>query len=351
MAPRPGRRCRRASACGRGGGRRPEGAVDQPGHGPLASRAVVALAAPHEHGQRPSRPGGAERRTGRRARSHAWLSHVPAWRPPTRPAIYRPPSGTLAWPPPPLRGLAEAGVPPGTSAQLVEGSAQSLPSRHVSRVPHLEPRHPEGEELLHNRDYRVDVYRAGPSTMRIRGQLRDVKPNGLELLLEDDTPMVIHHMVVDLLVEVPSLEITAARPVMETHPHHDCTCVLAHYQGLVGLSIARGFTHKVRELFGGPRGCTHTTMLLQAMAPVAIQSLWSYMRPEPGESRVELRPRQEQHREHFARNRNTCHVWADGGPMAAHLERDEDLPMPIWAEKRLADLGIDPEVWVQRASR
>jgi len=37
------------------------------------------------------------------------------------------------------------------------------------------------------------------------------------------------------------------------------------------LSIARGFTHKVRGLFGGPRGCTHTTALSQAMAPEAIQ--------------------------------------------------------------------------------
>ena len=44
---------------------------------------------------------------------------------------------------------------------------------------------------------------------------------------------------------------------------------------LVGLSIARGFTHRVRELFGGPRGCTHTTALLQAMAPIAMQCFWS----------------------------------------------------------------------------
>lgn len=217
----------------------------------------------------------------------------------------------------------------------------------MRQLPLLDPRPPEGEELLHNRDYRVDVYRAGPALMRIRGQLRDLKPNGLEVLVGDG-PLVIHHMVVDLLVEVPSLVISAATPVMGTHPHEHCTGVLEHYQGLVGLSISRGFTHKVRELFGGPRGCTHTTMLLQAMAPVAIQSLWSYMAPQPGEAPVELVPRHEQQRGHFARNRNTCHVWADDGPMAGHIERGEDLPMPIWAEQRFAELGVDPEVWAQR---
>jgi hypothetical protein len=217
----------------------------------------------------------------------------------------------------------------------------------VRQVPPLEPRHPEGEELLHNRDYRVDVYRAGPSTMRIRGQLRDLKPNGLEML-EDDTPMVVHHMVVDLIVEVPSMEITAAAPVMETRPHHECSCVLDHYQGLVGLSIARGFTHKVRELFGGPRGCTHTTMLLQAMAPVAVQSLWPFLRPEPGEAPVTLEARHARSQEHFARNRNTCHVWAEDGPMAAHLEAGEEIPMPLFAKQRFEERGIDLARWAER---
>lgn len=217
----------------------------------------------------------------------------------------------------------------------------------MRQLPPLQPRHPEGEELLHNRDYRVDVYRAGPTTMRVRGQLRDLKPNGLEML-EGDEPMVVHHMVVDLLVEAPSLEITAATPVMETHPHPECTHVVDAYQGLVGLSIARGFTHKVRELFGGPRGCTHTTMLLQAMAPAAIQSLWSFLRPEPGAVPVTPEARLERAGEHFARNRNTCHVWADDGPMAAHLAAGEEIPMPLFARKRFEERGIDPARWAER---
>ena len=69
---------------------------------------------------------------------------------------------------------------------------------------------------------------------------------------------------------------SSANAALETHPHAACPRIEDHYQHLIGLSIARGFTHKVRELFGGPRGCTHTTALLQAMAPVAIQSMWSF---------------------------------------------------------------------------
>ncbi len=220
----------------------------------------------------------------------------------------------------------------------------------MSHVPPLSAIDPEGEPLLHTRDYRVDAYRAGPTTLRLRGQLRDTKPDGLWVLVEDDKPMTIHHMIVDLIIEVPSLEITAAIPVMETRPHHECREILGRYEGLVGLSIARGFTHKVRELFGGPRGCTHVTMLLQAMAPVALQSIFSFMEPEPDGAPVDVRRRDEQRRVHFERNRGSCHVWADDGPMFNRLEAGEELPMPIWAEERFVELGIDTQVWIDRGA-
>jgi len=44
-----------------------------------------------------------------------------------------------------------------------------------------------------------------------------------------------------------------------------------HYESLVGLSIARGFTHKARELFGGPRGCSH---ILTLAPPPSLDPKW-----------------------------------------------------------------------------
>ena len=225
----------------------------------------------------------------------------------------------------------------------------SLPFPPVTAaVPPLSAIPPEGEPLLHTRDYRVDVYRAGPDRMRLRGQLRDTKPDGL-WLLEGDDPVTVHHMIVDLLVEVPSLAILAAEPVMATHPHRECTGILTRYDALVGLSIARGFTHKVRELFGGPRGCTHVTMLLQAMAPVALQALFAFVEPEAG-TPVDLELRDERRRAGFERNRNTCHVWAEDGPLFERLDAGEEVPMPIWAEERFAERGIDPRIWTERGA-
>ena len=131
---------------------------------------------------------------------------------------------------------------------------------------------------------------AGPRLL-LRGAVRDQKPAGLYIAGDPD-PLTFHHMQVELEVSFPSLEITAAAVLFEAHPHETCGSIAPHYGSLVGLSIARGFTHEVRQRFGGPRGCTHTTALLLAMAPVAIQSIWSMQVVEDREAgRPWRRPR------------------------------------------------------------
>jgi hypothetical protein len=208
-----------------------------------------------------------------------------------------------------------------------------------------------GTPLLHDRTYRVRSYRESTTRLRIRGMVRDRKPAGM-YVPDDPEPLQVHHMVVDLVVEYPSLVIVDAQTVIETHPHEACPRIAPHYANLVGLSIARGFTHKVRELLGGPRGCTHTTALLQAMAPVAIQSTWSMRVGGDGSEPVSA-PRQltpEERREQLRFNLNTCHVWAEDGELMAKVDRGEEVEPPQWAERRLRQLGRDPAEWRPRMS-
>jgi Protein of unknown function (DUF2889) len=153
-------------------------------------------------------------------------------------------------------------------------------------------------------------------------------------------------MIVDLTVRIPSLEIIAAKAVLEVHPHPTCKRIEDHYDKLVGLSIARGFTHKIRELFGGPRGCTHTTALLQAMAPVAIQSIWSVnmgqTRTEGGGGPLDMDGARQTA---LMANTNTCHVWAEDGEHVAGLRDGGTMDVPLWITKRFDELGRDPETW------
>lgn len=199
---------------------------------------------------------------------------------------------------------------------------------------------------LHQRTYSVDAFDEGEGRLRLRGHLRDERPSGL--VPGDPDPLVVHDMTVDLIVQLPAFEIISCQPVMDVRPNWDCTGILEHYQAVVGLSITRGFTHKVRELFGGPRGCSHLSILLQAMAPVAIQAMFSLPRPgRAGLDPASLTPEQmkEIRRTSFEFNRNTCHVFADDGPMWEKVEGDEMMEPPIWAKERLAKLGLTADDW------
>lgn len=212
------------------------------------------------------------------------------------------------------------------------------------------PPEPDGLEVLHDREYRVRAYRKSDDVVMIRGAVRDQKPPGL-YLAEDPRPLTIHHMQIEIDVAFPSMEIVRAEVALVTHPNEECPQIEAHYQGLVGLSIARGFTHKVRELFGGPRGCTHTTALLQAMAPVAIQCVWSMRASDARRSGSEGLPVEaspEQRRAAWQMNLNTCHVWAEDSDNVARLEAGAPMEAPVFLRGRLQELGLDASSWQSR---
>lgn len=205
----------------------------------------------------------------------------------------------------------------------------------------LPPPPPDDLAVLHDREYRVRAYRLATDRLLVQGAIRDQKPPGL--YLEDDPePLTVHHMQLSMEIAFPSLEILAATVHFETHPTPTCPSVADRYGELVGLSIARGFTHEVRALFGGPRGCTHTTALLQAMAPVAMQC---FMSMEAAAARDECRPSPiasgdiDDDDDGWKRIVGTCHVWAAGGEAVAARERGELRSVPVFLQRRLDALG------------
>ena len=206
------------------------------------------------------------------------------------------------------------------------------------------PEAPDGLYVLHDREYRVRAYQLADDRLLIQGAVRDQKPPGL-YLVDDPEPMTIHHMQVSLEVSFPELEIVDADVHFESHPHGTCPSIEQHYRGLIGISIARGFTHRVRDLFGGPRGCTHTTALLMAMAPVAVQCFWSMRAASAREQGIDggVTPRGDD--DSWRMNIGTCHMWAEGGDHVAALEAGKGFGVPVFLERRLAKLGVDPETW------
>ena len=206
---------------------------------------------------------------------------------------------------------------------------------------------PPGEEEIpvHNRTYGVQSYRIDGQRMRLRGRVTDTKPAGL-YVPNDDEPLDVHDMVVDLVVSYPTLVIETIEVVLDTHPHEMCPSIESSYQQLVGASIARGFSRQITTLFGGPNGCTHVGALLRAMAPVAVQSMYSMQAADPNGvkpwEREERDPEQVKAARAFIRD--SCHVWAADGPWLKASEAGETMEAPIWIRRRLDKLGRSDEL-------
>jgi len=200
--------------------------------------------------------------------------------------------------------------------------------------------------LIHTRRYEARVYQVSDTELLVRGAVSDMKPPGL-YVLDDPEPMEIHQMQLELRVAIPKLEITSAKVVFETHPNSKCPIIANDYEKLVGLSITRGFTHKIRDLFGGPNGCTHTNALLQAMAPAVVQSMWSVsVRDGRNRGGAETEPGPEARERRIASTLNTCHIWAEDGEHVAAVRRGDRAnypPLPV--RDRLRALGRDENSW------
>lgn len=210
--------------------------------------------------------------------------------------------------------------------------------------PDLFPPDPELEPL-HARNYGVRAWKLSDESLLLRGAVMDMKPGAhfagrIESLGGTDPggPMAIHHMIIDLVIGYPSLTITDAQVVFETFPQPGCPGITSHYRELIGLSIARGFTHEVRQRFGGPRGCTHTTALLQAMGPVAVQCIFSMRRTGVGQA--DAAPSGDSGGSSFMKD--TCHVWSSEGELWQGVTVGQAPPIPLPMQKRLVDSGLDP---------
>lgn len=204
----------------------------------------------------------------------------------------------------------------------------------------------EDLDLLHTRRYETRVYQLAEDELLVRGAVSDVKPPGL-YVVGDASPLEVHQMQLELRIAFPALTIRQASVVFETHPHSECPLIARDYEKLVGLSIARGFNRKIRDLFGRERGCTHTNALLQAMAPAVIQATWSVSVRNGRRSGqgVGLRNTSD-FDQRIAANTNTCHVWAEDGEHVASVRRGDAPKSPLLpVANRLKELDREGEEW------
>lgn len=198
--------------------------------------------------------------------------------------------------------------------------------------------HPTAHDGLptHRRRIDLDVFE-DDGDLRVVGRLRDERPWAAGTAQVEH----VHDMVLEVTVRRADLTITAARAEMRRFPHAECSAIEDAFGGLVGLSVARGYTRAVQERFGRSLGCTHLELLARMVGPAVIQAIpSSTLRREGSDEAGALLAGAG-----TTWLADTCHVWTTGGPGPEKLAigwrpGKTDYPAPPLEELRLR-LGGD----------
>ena len=172
---------------------------------------------------------------------------------------------------------------------------------------------PDTRRLIHRRQISCEAYERDDGLWDLEASLSDTKtypiPNRDRGTIEAGDP--IHGMWLRVTVD-HSFEIRDVAVRMEKTPFAICSAIEPDYARLVGVTIGPGWNRRLRDLFGGTRGCTHIAEMLGRLGTVAMQAMYGRRRSEKPVNNT---------RKPWVID--GCHAWAADGPV---VERE----FPDW---------------------
>ena len=136
--------------------------------------------------------------------------------------------------------------------------------------------------LLHTRHIVCHAYERADGLIDVEGELRDITPDGTDLLFRVAPPgAAIHDMRVVMTVDRSLVVHRVTTQMLET-PTRYCPQIEHAYRALAGLQIGPGWRQQVKARVGGVHGCTHVTeLILGPMATTAMQARFAIQRAQP----------------------------------------------------------------------
>lgn len=133
-------------------------------------------------------------------------------------------------------------------------------------------------ERTHTRTIEVSTFVVDDSHILSSGHFKDVRAfPSLGLVGEGFEAGTLHDLEVHILMATPALVIEDIEVAINTVPLEDCRALEHSLDAVIGQSISRGFTGRVKALAGGKTGCTHLVHLLTTMAPAVLQGYWALL--------------------------------------------------------------------------
>lgn len=138
-------------------------------------------------------------------------------------------------------------------------------------------------KLEHHRDIKFRTRRVTKDRVAVRAELIDWRTS-IKLWRKWDK---IHQMRVTLTLD-PAMVIQTAKFETIVAPYFECRQHVVSAEKLIGLSLAKGFTKKAFEIYGGVAGCSHILTILSNLAAAVRQGfVFTYTFPEEEERLTE----------------------------------------------------------------
>jgi len=170
---------------------------------------------------------------------------------------------------------------------------------------------PADREPLHTRTIQCRGYLRTDGLWDIEGHIVDTKdysfPNEWRGTIHAGEPL--HEMWVRLTLD-DDFVVHGAEAVTDNSPFRICGQAAPNFAVLKGLKIGKGWNRKVKELLGGPLGCTHIVDLLGPVATVAYQTINTGKFRRDGRS-PSARPPGVGKPQRPPRMLNGCYAWAE----------------------------------------
>ncbi|VEN74713.1 conserved hypothetical protein [Candidatus Desulfarcum epimagneticum] len=130
---------------------------------------------------------------------------------------------------------------------------------------------------IHSRHIHVSTFECDGDAVIVEGRLTDRRFVEIKLITgEKSPPAAIHDMIIRLKARVSwppvILDVEVEMPQI---PHEDCLETRKSLVFLKGKTISKGFSAMVQEETRGIKGCRHLSGLLLAMAPAALQGIFT----------------------------------------------------------------------------
>ncbi len=168
---------------------------------------------------------------------------------------------------------------------------------------------------IHSRSISAETYVVDANHLVVEGILRDDRTKESCRSTGERMPAgTIHHMVIRLLLSLPSLLIEEVEVEVLSAPYSECLETCEVLKGMKGVSISAGFSKKVRSLSGGPRGCAHLVSLLLVMGQAAFQGHWTHKSTDAHPDDIYSEERRQT-------LEGTCWAWRKDGELQKKLQK------------------------------